>query len=137
MPGRARPVGGVLAAAMARVAMAADADAEIDEFSIGELRRRCELLELNASGSCSVLRTRLRVHFRGIASVVVAASTATLSTLAGGVTSSDSSEDNAEESDDEYYMPRAEDDEDDDDEEEDIRDDQGEWRQARTRRRVR
>ena len=50
--------------------------------------------------------------------------------------SSDSSEDNAEESDDEYYMPRPEDDEDDDGEEEDIRDDQGEWRQARTRRRM-
>ena len=44
-----------------------------DEFNINELRRRCKLLELNAGGSCDVLRTRLRVHFRGMAGAVVAA----------------------------------------------------------------
>ena len=108
---------------------------EIDEFNINELRRRCKLLELNAGGACDVLRTRLRVHFRGMAGVVVAASTATLSTLAGGITSSESNEDDSE-SDDEYYMPRPEDDEDDEDDEEEIRDEQGEWRRPRTRRRV-
>ena len=108
----------------------------LQEFNINELRRRCKLLELNAGGSCDVLRTRLRVHFRGMAGVVVAASTATLSTLAGGVTSTESSEDDGE-SDDEYYMPRPEDDEDDEDDGEEIRDEQGEWRRPRTRRRVR
>ena len=112
-------------------------DEEIDQFSINELRRRCKLLQLNAAGSAGVLRTRLRVHFNGLAGVVVAASTATLSTLAGGITSSsESNEDGDSESEDEHYLPRPEDDEDDEDDEEEVRDGQGEWHRRRLRRRV-